>query len=355
MPIPANPKKLKSLLAIGLKKDIAQGVVHSCLNRRVPIHFGSVSDPFQHIEKKYRISYELLKVLHQYNYPTVISTKGTIVSSSEYLEIIKDFPVVVQNSFSTFNEELAAKIEPYAPSPKERLLSLEKLAKSGIWTTIRLQPFLYPITSIDEINFESLANIGIKHVVLEHLRIPTNSRKELREQFFDAIGMNMLEEYKRLGLQYSRINFELASKVKLDNILKAKEKVNKLGMTFGSADNDYHHISDTPCCCGLPDNDAFSNFYKGNIGYSMYQSMKLNYINFKNIDNQWQPEGSISEFINSDGRDKQIRTTSEFLQKKISIPHSSNSPDSYAGISFDDEKGYIIENEFRNKFYRNGE
>lgn len=350
-PLPANPDKFQNLLESLETRDHQYGVVRSCLKRRVPIHFGSVSDPFQHSEIKFRISYKFLQILKRFNYPTVISTKGTLISTDEYLDLLKQFPVVVQNSFSTFNTSLATEIEPYAPLPIERLKSLELLAKGGIWTSARIQPFLYPLEKVKDIDFKSLSNAGIKHVVLEHLRIPTNSSIRSRNKLFQSLGMNMLQAYEDIGIKYSRVNYELISKVKLENILEAKEIANQYGLTFGSADNDFHHISDSPCCCGLPQNDDFLNYYKGNIGYSLYQSMRSNSINFDNIDDEWQPSGSISEFINSDGRRKSVKTTTDFLKMKINDPISANSPSSFGGISFDNEKGYIIDKELRTKFF----
>jgi DNA repair photolyase len=341
---------LERLLRISLSESEISGILQSCIRHKIPIHLGSVSDPFQHSEKTKKITLEYLKILSRFTYPTVISTKGTLISSPEYLKRIIDFPVIVQNSFSTLSDKLANKIESGAPSPSERLRSLEKLANSGIWTSIRLQPFLYPYSNPNDINFKSFANVGIKHVVLEHLRIPTNSAKLSRERLFNALGMNILDEYKRIGIQVSRINFELASEQKLKNIIIIKELVNSLGMTFGSADNEFHHISDMPCCCGLPNQEEFQNYYKGNIGFSIHKSLDSEKVVFDNLDGEWQPSGSISEFLNSDCRNNELKTTRDFLKLKIDNPNSSNSPISFFGIKYECGLGYMIDEEFLKRF-----
>lgn len=348
--INGNPTKLERNLVHSLFESTKVGAVQSCLQRRVPIHLGSVSDPFQHAETKDRVTLSYLKILSKFQYPTVISTKGTLVSNPIYRNILNEFPAIVQNSFSTLSVDLAQRIEPYAPSPIERLRSLEILAKAGIWTSVRLQPFLYPLIKPDDIDFKTFANAGVKHVVIEHLRIPTNTPKGNRERLFQALGMDILEEYRKIGIKKARINYELDSEVKLRNIIKLRDLVKTNGMSFGSADNDFHHISDTPCCCGLPDDIKFQNYYKGHIGYSLFESMSKGNICFNNIDKEWQPMGSVSEYMNSDCRKMGMKTVTEFLKSKISDPSSSNSPSSFAGINYDNQTGYQIDEDFRTRF-----
>lgn len=51
----------------------------------IPIHWGGMSDPFQPVEKKYGYSLECLKYLAETKYPFVVSTKGRLAASPEYL------------------------------------------------------------------------------------------------------------------------------------------------------------------------------------------------------------------------------------------------------------------------------
>ena len=46
----------------------------------IPIHWGGMSDPFQPIELKERVSYECLKVFADTQYPFVVSTKGRLLA-----------------------------------------------------------------------------------------------------------------------------------------------------------------------------------------------------------------------------------------------------------------------------------
>ena len=350
--VPANPADFIKLMDSISHEGRQTSLVRSCLKRKIPIHFGCVSDPLQPQEIKSRITLKFLKILKQYNYPFILCTKSDLIIKPEYLSIIRDTRPIVQISFSTMNDKLASYIEPHAPSPTIRLRTLDKLSNLGIWTVARLQPFLYPKEQINDEGLRSLANVGVKHVILEHLRIPTNSKLSTRMSLWSALGVNLLETYRNLGIKHSRINYELNSEIKLNNILKAKNIIHKYGMSFGSGDNDFHHASDYFCCCGVPaDRSEFSNIYKGNIGYAAYKSLKTGTVSFSCIDEEWQPKGSVREYINSDCRINNLNNIKDLFRFKIKNPTTSNSPISFYGIQYFNDK-YIINEEIRKKIVR---
>src|ERR1700738_331434 len=51
-------------------------VLAQSIRRRVHIHCGGMSDPFQPAERKHLITLRFLQTLANYKYPTLISTKG---------------------------------------------------------------------------------------------------------------------------------------------------------------------------------------------------------------------------------------------------------------------------------------
>src|SRR5439155_533788 len=59
------------------------------LRRRVPIHFGGMSDPFQPAEARYRVTEAMLETLAARAYPTVISTRGLLVADDRYVQLLK--------------------------------------------------------------------------------------------------------------------------------------------------------------------------------------------------------------------------------------------------------------------------
>jgi DNA repair photolyase len=345
--VPANPDKFVRLMGSVNSRKGNVSLITSFLQRKVPIHFGCVSDPFQPQEKKSKVSLVFLRTLQEMNYPVVISTKSDLILMKDYISVLKKMSVSIQISFSTFNNDIAKKIEPNVPSPTKRLQILRILSQMGFYTVARLQPFLYPFEQIDSKTFEQLANAGVKHVVLEHLRIPTNSSLISRKKLWNVLGMNMIEKYKELGIRNSRISYELNSDRKLNNIVRAKKYINQFGMTFGSGDNEFHHISDQYCCCGIPNSPEFNKVYKGNIGYAIFTGIRRNKIAFSCLNNQWQPNGSIQEYLNSHCRLIKKGNIVDMLKLKIDNPNTSNSPSSFYGIDYLENKNkYIINKSF---------
>jgi len=114
------------------------------LERRVPLRMGSMSDAFMWMDKKYRVTLELLKILRFYHYPYLIFTRSDLVADEEYLRAMDPRLASVQMSLSSINQELTRQIEPGAPAPSKRLQALQTLAEHGFWTTVRINP-LFPI------------------------------------------------------------------------------------------------------------------------------------------------------------------------------------------------------------------
>lgn len=331
------------------------GLIRSCLQRGIPIHFGGASDPLQPSELEYRVTYRLLEVLRQYEYPFVLSTKSDLIAQPEYLSLIRDAPAVVQISFSTLNDELAKRLEPNAPAPSARLETLSCLAQHGVWTVARLQPFLYPREKIETVIFQRLAETGVRHIVLEHLRIPTNSRISARRALWRALGMDLLAAYRHLGIAYSRVNYELNPESKLANILQARALAHKFGIGFGSGDNDFHHISDHLCCCGIPDREDFRVVYDGHLGVGLYNAVRTGKVSFKYLDEAWQPKGSVQEYINSHCRVRGCTSALDFLRDRLAKPGSSNSPISFHGIQWVGNDRYVIDKQFLDRLTLEGD
>jgi len=114
------------------------------LEKRIPLRIGSMTDSFMFMDKKFKVTQELLRILRFYNYPYIIFTRSDLVSHDEYIELMNPKSVSIQMSISSINESLNRKIEPGAPSAQRRLAALQKLGSLGFWTTVRINP-LFPI------------------------------------------------------------------------------------------------------------------------------------------------------------------------------------------------------------------
>lgn len=139
MPFPVDLSEVRKIMYTVFESD-KPSKWRNILIRRVPLRIGSMSDSFMHMDKKYGVTKELLKILNYYKYPHIIFTRSDLVADDEYLKILDRDLVSVQMSMSGNNEHLHRLIEPGAPSIKRRLAALQKLSESNFWTTVRINP-----------------------------------------------------------------------------------------------------------------------------------------------------------------------------------------------------------------------
>jgi DNA repair photolyase len=101
------------------------------LEQRVPLRIGSMSDAFMWMDKKYRVTLELLKILRFYHYPYIIFTRSGLVADEAYMRAMDPKLASIQMSISSINESLTRQLEPGAPTPRRRLKALQTLAEHG--------------------------------------------------------------------------------------------------------------------------------------------------------------------------------------------------------------------------------
>lgn len=103
-----------------------------------------VTDCYQPIERKLRITRRCLAVLAEFRNPVSIITKNFLVTRDLDLlrELAKYQAVHVNLSINSLDTELARKLEPRASSPKQRLAAVEMLAKVGVPVGVLVAPVI---------------------------------------------------------------------------------------------------------------------------------------------------------------------------------------------------------------------
>ncbi len=166
-----------------------------------PIAFGANTDPYQPIERQYRITRSLLEVLQRARHPLSIVTKSNLVLRD--LDILsamgRDRLVKVFVSVTTLDRGLARKMEPRAPTPEKRLEAIEALNQAGVPAGVLVAPI---IPAINDSEIEAIlarahaAGAGEAGYVV--LRLPL----ELRDMFREWLQVNFPD---RLGRAVSLV------------------------------------------------------------------------------------------------------------------------------------------------------
>lgn len=148
------------------------------------IALGSNTDPYQPIERQYRITREILEVLARVDHPVTIITKSALVTRD--IDILAAMAAKglarVAISITTLDGALARTLEPRASTPKKRLEALRQLKAAGIPTTVLMAPI---IPAINDHEIEALlaaaANAGAGAASYVLLRLPLELRELFRE------------------------------------------------------------------------------------------------------------------------------------------------------------------------------
>lgn len=109
--------------------------------RRGHVMVSSVTDAYQPLEVKYRLTRRCLEILLEHQFPVGILTKSSLVLRD--LDIIKRFDEIEVGITITTDDERMRKIfEPGAPPIEARVNTLMKLKEQGVKTYVFMGPML---------------------------------------------------------------------------------------------------------------------------------------------------------------------------------------------------------------------
>lgn len=192
----------------------------------IPLHWGAMSDPFQPIELERGNSKRILELFAETKYPFVVSTKGAAIIRPDYIALLKRCNVVVQVSAVCDKYD---RIEPGAPTFRERLEIIRVLSKSVTRVNVRVQPYI-PDVRDDVLNVLPLfSSSGVHGVILEGMKGITKQAGMIK------LGGDMVYPVSTLVNHFTAI----------------KKEAHRLGMKFYCGENRLRSMSDELTCCGI--------------------------------------------------------------------------------------------------------
>ncbi|MBO9476909.1 PA0069 family radical SAM protein [Shimia sp. R11_0] len=103
---------------------------------------GTNTDPYQPIERRYRIMRGILEVLERFQHPVAIVTKGTLIERD--IDILQRLAqrglAQVGVSLTTLDEDLSRAMEPRVPLPARRVEMIRRLSAADIPVRVMLAP-----------------------------------------------------------------------------------------------------------------------------------------------------------------------------------------------------------------------
>ncbi len=109
-----------------------------------PIALGANTDAYQPIERRFKITREILKVLTELKHPVTIVTKAALIERDvDLLATLAESSLVeVFISITSLDHTLARRMEPRATAPLRRLETIRRLSRAGIPTGVMLAPVI---------------------------------------------------------------------------------------------------------------------------------------------------------------------------------------------------------------------
>jgi DNA repair photolyase len=112
------------------------------------LSMSGVTDPYQPVEKRLRITRRCLEVLAEFRNPVAVVTKNHLVTRDIDLlsELARHDAAVVAVSLTTLDDDLRRVMEPRTSRPARRLATIEALAGAGIPVGVMVAPVIPGLT-----------------------------------------------------------------------------------------------------------------------------------------------------------------------------------------------------------------
>jgi DNA repair photolyase len=162
-----------------------------------PIAIGTNTDPYQPIEKEWRIMRQILEVLKAADHPVMIVTKSAMVMRD--IDILAPMAekglAKVGLSVTTLDRKLARLMEPRASTPSKRLEAIKALSEAGIPSTVMMAPVI-PALNDHEIErvLDAGKTAGATSASYVLLRLPI----EVSPLFRDWLLRNYPDRYRHV-------------------------------------------------------------------------------------------------------------------------------------------------------------
>lgn len=159
------------------------------------VRVGSVTDPYQAVEKEYKLTRMCLEQLKRKDFPVIVQTKSDLVTRD--IDIFQQMDVDVGLTITSVRDDFRKVFEPKAPSVEKRFDALEKLIAADIATWVFIGPLVpYKNDDVDDLLelSKKLEDIGITEIYIDKL----NMREGIWANLQKILDESLLKRYKEI-------------------------------------------------------------------------------------------------------------------------------------------------------------
>ncbi len=153
--------------------EILRKQLQSSKYQNIKIFIGTVTDPYQPIERNYGLMRGILEALAECDNKIEILTKSNLILRDiDLLKKIKNIQINI--TINTLNESWQRLVEPLAPSVEKRLEAVKELRSEGILVCAMVGPY-WPYFTNANLLFKKFKELDINKVTTESLNISGNN------------------------------------------------------------------------------------------------------------------------------------------------------------------------------------
>jgi DNA repair photolyase len=181
------------------------------------ILLSSVTDPYQGVEAKYKITRQCLEIFAEYGFEGYLAllTKSDLVTRD--IDVLKKLKhVSVGITVTSTDDGISRYFEKFAPNVSQRFNALETLNKEGIDTYAFIGPLLPHFVSFeDELEkvFKKLSDVGTKNIFVEHLNLSPYIKGRLIEEMKDVAPEIISQFYDSQSEDYRNVLDDLINQL----------------------------------------------------------------------------------------------------------------------------------------------
>ncbi len=166
------------------------------------VALGTNTDPYQWVEKRYRLTRGVWEAMRDFQNPCSVLTKSPLLLRD--LDLFKEIdavaPFTANLSIPTIDEKVWRQTEPHTPNPRARIEAVAELTRAGINCGVLVAPLIPGVNDdpaqVQEI-VDACAEAGATHIggICLHLR---GAVKDIWFEWLQEYRPDLLPRYERM-------------------------------------------------------------------------------------------------------------------------------------------------------------
>ena len=153
------------------------------------VSFGTLSDPYNPEEEELRLTRRALELINYYGFGVSIDTKSDLILRD--IDILKEIAssnsVIIKISITTFDDEMASKLEPKVISSTRRFEVLKILRNNGIYIGVLMTPVLPFLTDTEENILNIIEKSHDADAKFIYTKLGVSLKTNQKDYYFEAL------------------------------------------------------------------------------------------------------------------------------------------------------------------------